>query len=80
MRFIPKYGSSTKPLQYDLSNLVEDVYYRINDTKKILLWNGDEFMKPEKDQQGRYGSWITRIDSQPKIKFVQEVDMNELYL
>jgi len=80
MEFKPKYGNSTKPLQYDLESLVEDSYYRINDTKKILQWNGVEFLKPLKDQQGRYGSWLERIESQPNVKFVQEVDLLELYL
>ena len=62
--------------------LVDDVpledgeYYRINGTKKILYWDGSKWMKPEKDQQKRYGAWNSRLDKQPtNIKFVELVDI-----
>lgn len=56
--------------------LSEGEYYRINGTKKILYWDGSQWMKPVKDQQKRYGTWITRLDKQPtNIKSIELVDI-----
>ena len=43
-------------------------YYIINETKRILYWDGEKWMKPVKDQQGRLGTWLCQLDKQPKIK------------
>jgi hypothetical protein len=57
--------------------LVDGEYYRINGTKKILYWDGSKWMKPEKDQQKRYGAWSSYLDKQPtNIKFVELVDIH----
>lgn len=56
--------------------LVDGEYYRINGTKKILYWDGSQWMKPVKDQQKRYGTWNTHLDKQPtNIKSVELVDI-----
>ena len=56
--------------------LVDGEYYRINGTKKILYWDGSKWMKPEKDQQKRYGAWNSFLDKQPtNIKSVELVDI-----
>jgi hypothetical protein len=56
--------------------LVDGEYYRINGTKKILYWDGSQWMKPVKDQQKRYGAWNTHLDKQPtNIKSVELVDI-----
>lgn len=49
-------------------------YYRINNTKKILYWGGEKWMKPRKDQQGKFGSWVGVLDKQPtNVKSVEHV-------
>jgi hypothetical protein len=56
--------------------LEDGEYYRINGTKNILYWDGSKWMKPEKDQQKRYGAWNSHLDKQPtNIKFVELVDI-----
>lgn len=50
-------------------------YYVINNTKRVLYWNGEQWMKPVKDRQGRFGSLVGHLDKQPKIKSV--VNVNE---
>lgn len=53
---------------------LQEDYYVINNSKKVLYWNGAEWMKPIKDRQGRLGSYITRLDKQPtKIKTITSV-------
>ena len=60
--------------------LVDGKYYRINGTKKILYWDGSQWMKPVKDQQKRYGTWNTHLDKQPtNIKSVELVDIYACY-
>lgn len=55
--------------------MVEDSYYRINGTKKILCWQDGKWMKPVKDHQKQYGSRLANLDKQPtNIKMVEEVD------
>jgi hypothetical protein len=59
--------------------LTEGCYYRINGTKKILYWNGEKWMEPAKDRQGRYGSYIRHIEKQPNnIKTIQLVDVKDI--
>lgn len=43
-------------------------YYQINNSKKILYWDGNKWLKPIKDQQKSYGTWLGHLDKQPKIK------------
>lgn len=57
---------------------VEIGYYKINGTKRVLYWDGDKWMKPIKDQQKRYGTWIGALDKQPKVKTVEEIDIFKL--
>lgn len=60
--------------------LEEGEYYRINGTKKILYWNGTQWMKPIKDNQKRYGTWNSYLDKQPtNIKTVELVDINKVF-
>ena len=52
-------------------------YYRLNGGKRILYWDGEKWMKPMKDQQGRYGTWLGQLDKQPKVKsaeYIPDVD------
>lgn len=52
-------------------------YYRLNGSKRILYWDGEKWMKPVKDQQGRYGTWLGQLDKQPKVKsaeYIPDVD------
>jgi len=65
----------------EITELETGKYYRINGTKKILYWNGNEFMKPVKDNQKRYSGWVTFIEKQPKFKYaelIKERDINAL--
>ena len=55
--------------------LEDGEYYKINGTKKILYWDGKEWMKPEKDNQKRYGGWNRRLEKQPTVKTVELVDI-----
>jgi hypothetical protein len=68
--------ADAKPVLVAGVPLEDGEYYRINGTKKILYWDGSKWMKPEKDQQKRYGAWNSRLDKQPtNIKFVELVDI-----
>ena len=61
-------------------DLIQGNYYRINRTKKILYWDGTEWLKPIKDQQKKYGTWLSRLDKQPtNIKNLEIVDISEIY-
>jgi len=53
-------------------------YYRINGTKRILYWDGDKWMKPVKDVQKSFGSYVGPLDKQPKVKSFEKVGLNEL--
>jgi hypothetical protein len=59
--------------------LVAGDYYKINGTKRVLYWDGEEWMKPVKDQQKRYGTWNSRIEKQPNVKTVELVDIHGCY-
>lgn len=64
----------------EVTVLVSDEYYRINGTQKILYWDGSKWMKPVKDHQKRYGSWLQPLEKQPtNIKSVELVNINRLY-
>jgi len=54
-------------------NLEIGEYYFINNTKRVLYWDGEKWMKPKKDVRGRYGGWIEPLEKQPKIKSVINV-------
>lgn len=50
----------------------EGKYYLING-KRVLYWNGNEFMESVKDNRGNHGGWIRPLDKQPKIiKTIEE--------
>ncbi len=73
-------GNKSKPLLYDVSLLETGNYYRINGTKKKLYWDGEKWMKPQKDSRGSYDGWITQLDKQPtNFKFAQEISISDLY-
>jgi len=73
-------GNKSKPLLYDVSLLETGCYYRINGTKKKLYWNGEIWMKPQKDSRGSYGGWIAPLDKQPtNFKYAQEISISDLY-
>ncbi len=40
-------------------------YYQINNSKKVLYWNGEEWMKPIKDHYKRF-TYLARLEEQPK--------------
>lgn len=73
-------GNKSKPLLYDVSLLESGNYYRINGTKKKLYWDGEKWMKPQKDSRGSYGGWIAPLEKQPtNFKFAQEISIRDLY-
>jgi hypothetical protein len=65
--------------EFDLNLLEDGFYYKINGSKKILLWENGQWMKPEKDQQKKYGSWVSKIDRQPIVKSAEIVSIQDLY-
>jgi hypothetical protein len=52
-------------------------YYQINNTKKVLYWNGENWMRPEKDTRGQYSGWISHLDKQPKVKVATPIEETE---
>jgi len=60
----------------DFTNLEPD-YYQINNTKKVLYWDGVNWMRPIKDRYKRF-TYITKLEEQPKniktITIVKEQD------
>ena len=76
----PELGNKSKPLLYDVSLLESGNYYRINGTKKKLYWDGEKWMKPQKDSRGSYDGWIAYLEKQPtNFKFAQEISISDLY-
>lgn len=72
-------NENIKPLLYDVS-LLKPGYYRINGTKKKLYWDGEKWMKPQKDNRGQYSGWIMHLEKQPtNFKFAQEISVSDLY-
>ncbi len=65
--------------EFDFSLLEDGFYYKINGSKKILLWEDGQWMKPEKDQQKKYGTWVSKIDPQPIVKSAEKVELKNLY-
>jgi hypothetical protein len=58
------------------TNLEPD-YYQINNTKKILYWDGNKWMKPVKDHYKRY-TYVSNLDKQPtNVKTVKHVEQTE---
>lgn len=55
---------------------MEEGYYIINNTKKILYWDGKEWKKPVKDSRGSYSGLLSRLQKQPKIKSIIAADEN----
>ena len=73
-------GNKSKPRLYDVSLLETGNYYRINGTKKKLYWDGEKWMKPQKDSRGSYDGLIAPLDKQPtNFKFAQEISISDLY-
>lgn len=63
----------------DLSKLEIGEYYRINGTKKILYWDGEKWMKPQKDIRKNYGTYNSHLERQPtNIKSVELVDIRTI--
>jgi len=60
-----------------LANL-EEGYYWINGTKRILYWNGSIWMKPTKDNMKRYSGLLCYLENQPNIKSVQIAQLSDL--
>lgn len=57
---------STKPMLGAGAGMGEG-YYLVNG-KKILYWDGEKWMKPAKDNMGKYGVWLNPLEKQPRIK------------
>jgi hypothetical protein len=72
-------SNEEKPILYTGSELESGRYYRINGTKKRLYWNGLRWLKPVKDTRGQYSGWIGELEKQPKVKYVQEITISDLY-
>lgn len=52
-------------------------YYQINNTKKVLYWDGEKWMRPVKDSMGKYDGWIGHLEKQPtNVKTVKKVDVS----
>jgi hypothetical protein len=62
-----------------MEELIDGEYYRINETNKVLYWDGERWMKPMKDQQKRYGTWLSPLDKQPTVKSVELIDINKYF-
>ena len=61
------------------NTMIAGEYYRINGTKKVLYWNGEIWCKPKKDNQGKFGSWVTPMAEQPKnVKYVELVNIYKI--
>lgn len=59
----------------DLNKLEIGEYYRINGNI-VLYWDGEKWMKPQKDNRGNYGTYNSHLDKQPtNIKPVELVDI-----
>jgi hypothetical protein len=56
-----------------MSDNLPEGYYKINNTKRILYWNGTKWQKPEKDHRKEYSGWLSELEKQPKIKSVEEI-------
>lgn len=68
----------TKQL-FKAETLESGEYYRINETKKILYWDGSQWMKPERDNRGRFSGLLSRLNHQPgNIKNVTLVTDEEI--
>lgn len=52
-------------------------YYVINNTKRVLYWDGEQWKKPIKDRMGRLGSYISHLEKQPKVKSTTPVEETE---
>ena len=53
-------------------------YYRINGTKRVLYWSGDKWMRPTRDEQKRFGIYVTNLDRLPNVKSVELVDIDKI--
>lgn len=62
----------------DLSTIATGEYYQINGTKRVLYWDGTQWMKPAKDNRGRYSGYIQPLDKQPTVKSVIPVDIYKM--
>lgn len=52
-------------------------YYQINNTKKVLYWDGEKWMKPLKDNYKRF-TYLGILKEQPKnIKTATIVDKQD---
>jgi hypothetical protein len=54
---------------------MDNEYYRVNNSKRILYWDGEQWMKPEKDSRGVYSGLLSYLDKQPNVKSVELIDI-----
>lgn len=65
---------------YDISELKQGCYYRINGTKKKLYWDGEKWLKPTKDSRCCFSGWVSNLEKQPtNCKFYEEIQISDLY-
>jgi len=72
------------PIKINPNEEIETDYSQINGTKKILYWDGEKWMKPQKDnQKGFKGGWLANLESQPTnvktITPVKETEFSGMY-
>ena len=52
-------------------------YYQINNTKKVLYWDGEKWMQPIKDYYKRY-TYLSVLEKQPtNVKTITPVSETE---
>ncbi len=56
-------------------DIIDNEYYRINNSKRILYWDGEQWMKPEKDSRGMYSGLLSYLNKQPNVKSVELIDI-----
>jgi hypothetical protein len=56
---------------------LQDGYYRINNGKRILYWDGEKWMKPARDNAGKYYTWVSPLEKQPKVKSLEPVEIQK---
>lgn len=66
-------------MENKINDIIEIGYYLINGTKKMLYWDGEEWKKPIKDNNKRYGVWVSQLDKQPKIKSVKLINIETFW-
>jgi len=52
--------------------LEQGEYYLINGGKRLLYWDGKQWLKPIKDSRGSYSGLLQFLSEQPKVKSVKK--------